>query len=53
MNLIKQSFCSDDVVVFTLWNEMADNFEEDKYMKMQKPVVLAVSSCYLKTYGGE
>ncbi|PWA81779.1 hypothetical protein CTI12_AA184660 [Artemisia annua] len=44
---------NNNVVVFTLWNEKADNFEEDEYMKMQKPVVLAVSSCYLKTYGGK
>ncbi|PWA70344.1 Retrotransposon-like protein [Artemisia annua] len=44
---------NNNVVIFTMWNEKADNFEEDEYMKMQKPVVLAVSSCYLKTYGGQ
>ncbi|PWA59297.1 nucleic acid-binding, OB-fold protein [Artemisia annua] len=44
---------NNNVVTFTLWNEKADNFEEDEYLKMTKPVVLAVSSCYLKTYGGQ
>ena len=52
-NLMRLKFCSNNVVIFTLWNEKADNFEEDDYMRMQKPVVLAVSSCYLKTYGGK
>ncbi|PWA97533.1 nucleic acid-binding, OB-fold protein [Artemisia annua] len=44
---------NNNVVVFTLWNEKADAFEEEEYSKMQKPVVLAVSSCYLKAYGGQ
>ncbi|PWA65074.1 DNA helicase PIF1, ATP-dependent [Artemisia annua] len=42
-----------NVVLFTLWNDKADGFEEEEYNKMPKPVVLAVSSCYLKTYGGQ
>lgn len=45
--------CSNKVVVFTLWNENADNFEEEEYASMQQPVIMAVSSCYLKTYGGK
>ncbi|PWA46945.1 hypothetical protein CTI12_AA501840 [Artemisia annua] len=44
---------NNNVVTFTLWNQKADNFEEDEYLKMTKPVVLAVSSCYLKTYAGQ
>ncbi|PWA58414.1 hypothetical protein CTI12_AA400290 [Artemisia annua] len=44
---------NNNVVTFTLWNENPDNFEEDEYLKMTKPVVLAISSCYLKTYGGQ
>ena len=44
--------CSNDVVMFTLWNERADKFEEKEYEEMQQPVILAVSSCYLKTYSG-
>ncbi|PWA42436.1 serine/threonine/dual specificity protein kinase, catalytic domain-containing protein [Artemisia annua] len=44
---------NNDVVMFTLWNEKADNFKEDEYAKMNEPVILAVSSCYLKTFGGQ
>ncbi|PWA39009.1 hypothetical protein CTI12_AA577260 [Artemisia annua] len=42
-----------NVVLFTLWNEDADNFEEDEYAQMKQPVILAVSSCYLKRYAGQ
>ncbi|PWA48637.1 nucleic acid-binding, OB-fold protein [Artemisia annua] len=41
---------NNDVVPFTLWNEDADNFKEDEYAQMKQPVILAVSSCYLKRY---
>ncbi|PWA89239.1 nucleic acid-binding, OB-fold protein [Artemisia annua] len=44
---------NNNVVIFTLWNQKADAFEEEEYSKMQQPVVLAVSSCYLKAYGGQ
>ncbi|PWA82899.1 hypothetical protein CTI12_AA175880 [Artemisia annua] len=44
---------NNNVVMFTLWNEKADNFEEEEYAKMRQPVILAVSSCYLKTFGGQ
>lgn len=41
-----------NVVTFTLWNERADLFEESEYMHIRQPVILAVSSCYLKRYTG-
>ncbi|PWA43267.1 Dynein light chain, type 1/2 [Artemisia annua] len=44
---------NNNVVLFTLWNEDADNFEEDEYAQMKQPVILAVSSCYLKRYAGQ
>ncbi|PWA94672.1 helitron helicase-like domain-containing protein [Artemisia annua] len=44
---------NNNVVMFTLWNEKADAFEEDEYAQMRKPVILAVSSCYLKRYGSQ
>ncbi|PWA60863.1 hypothetical protein CTI12_AA378500 [Artemisia annua] len=44
---------NNNVVVFTLWNEMADSFRDEEYAQMQQPVIIAVSSCYLKTYGGQ
>lgn len=51
--LTRVKFGSNNVVTFTLWNDQADNFEEDKYLEMKQPIVLAVSSCYLKIYGGK
>ncbi|PWA64738.1 nucleic acid-binding, OB-fold protein [Artemisia annua] len=44
---------SNNVVLFTLWNDKADKFEEQEYAQMRKPVILAVSSCYIKRYGGQ
>ncbi|PWA36686.1 nucleic acid-binding, OB-fold protein [Artemisia annua] len=44
---------NNNVVLFTLWNNQADNFEEEEYAQMRRPVILAVSSCYLKRYGGQ
>ncbi|PWA78557.1 nucleic acid-binding, OB-fold protein [Artemisia annua] len=44
---------NNNVVLFTLWNDKAENFEEAEYAQMQQPVILAVSSCYLKTYDGQ
>ncbi|PWA44861.1 nucleic acid-binding, OB-fold protein [Artemisia annua] len=44
---------NNNVVLFTLWNEDADNFEEDEYALMRQPVILDVSSCYLKRYAGQ
>ncbi|PWA55286.1 hypothetical protein CTI12_AA427830 [Artemisia annua] len=44
---------NNNVVMFTLWNEKADNFKEDEYSQMRQLVILVVSSCYLKTFGGQ
>ncbi|PWA97314.1 nucleic acid-binding, OB-fold protein [Artemisia annua] len=44
---------NNNVVLFTLWNEKADAFKEEEYAGMRQPVILAVSSCYLKRYGGQ
>ncbi|PWA82289.1 nucleic acid-binding, OB-fold protein [Artemisia annua] len=44
---------NNNVVLFTLWNDDADNFNEDEYGQMKQPVILAVSSCYLKRYAGQ
>ncbi|PWA74622.1 hypothetical protein CTI12_AA250210 [Artemisia annua] len=59
-NKIKINACNsytypakNNVVMFTLWNEKADNFEEDEYAQTRQPVILAVSSCYLKRYDGQ
>ncbi|PWA52273.1 hypothetical protein CTI12_AA448170 [Artemisia annua] len=44
---------NNDVVPFTLWNDDAENFKEAEYAQMKQPVILAVSSCYLKRYAGQ
>ncbi|XP_071708688.1 replication protein A 70 kDa DNA-binding subunit B-like [Rutidosis leptorrhynchoides] len=42
-----------DTIQLTLWNELATSFDSDAYDAMEKPVVLAVSSCRPKLYLGE
>nr|GEU51893.1 uncharacterized protein [Tanacetum cinerariifolium] len=37
---------------FTMWNEMAIDFDIQTYATMKKAVTIAVSSCYVKSYGG-
>ncbi|PWA99677.1 nucleic acid-binding, OB-fold protein [Artemisia annua] len=44
---------NNNVVLFTLWNDDADRFDENEYAQMKQPVILAVSSCYLKRYAGQ
>ncbi|GJU24311.1 nucleic acid-binding, OB-fold protein, partial [Tanacetum coccineum] len=43
---------SGNVIGCTLWNEMATNFDEREYNSMEKPVIIAVSSCYINRYHG-
>ncbi|PWA67118.1 Argonaute/Dicer protein, PAZ [Artemisia annua] len=43
---------SDNTVTFSLWNDMATIFEIQKYMALEKPVTIAISSCLAKRYGG-
>ena len=40
-------------VRFTLWNEKARNFKTKEYEEAEKPAVIAVTSCVVKTYGGK
>nr|GEW83212.1 nucleic acid-binding, OB-fold protein [Tanacetum cinerariifolium] len=37
---------------FTVWNEMAIDFDIQTYVAMKKAVTIAVGSCYAKNYGG-
>ena len=41
-----------DTLRFTLGNEKARVFNVEEYEKEPKPTVMAVSSCWVKTYGG-
>nr|GEV37712.1 DNA helicase [Tanacetum cinerariifolium] len=43
---------SGNIIGCTLWNEMAANFDKRGYHLMEKPVVIAVSSCYINRYHG-
>ena len=38
---------------FTLWNENAHCFRKTEYEQAEKPVIMAVSSCLVKDYGGK
>ncbi|GJW35053.1 retrovirus-related pol polyprotein from transposon TNT 1-94 [Tanacetum coccineum] len=39
-------------LALTLWNEMAQNFDTYEYDSTEKPVIIAVSSCYINRYNG-
>ncbi|GJW88503.1 nucleic acid-binding, OB-fold protein [Tanacetum coccineum] len=41
-----------NVVELTLWDDMARNFNVADYNSMERPVIIAVSSCRVKIYGG-
>ncbi|GKB34062.1 nucleic acid-binding, OB-fold protein [Tanacetum coccineum] len=41
-----------NVVELALWDDMARNFNVADYNSMERPVVIAVSSCRVKIYGG-
>ena len=43
---------SGHTVRFTLWNQDAYAFRSDEYERAEKPVIIAVSSCLVKYYGG-
>ncbi|GJZ46103.1 DNA helicase [Tanacetum coccineum] len=40
---------SENIIRLTLWHEMALNFNLREYEAMEKPVVIAVSSCWMPT----
>ncbi|GJU97120.1 DNA helicase [Tanacetum coccineum] len=41
------------ILPFVIWGEMAEGFDVDEYTKLQKPVIIAVSSGWAtKKYGG-
>lgn len=43
---------SGNVVEFTMWNEMADEFEKADLDTMEQPIIIAVSSCRVSKYIG-
>ena len=44
---------SGNVVEFTMWNEMADEFEKADLDAMEQPIIIAVSSCRVSKYRGD
>ncbi|GKD64903.1 hypothetical protein Tco_1307011 [Tanacetum coccineum] len=44
--------CGGDSIRFTMWNEMARDFDIQTYAALEKPEIIAVGSCYKKSYGG-
>ncbi|GJT11731.1 nucleic acid-binding, OB-fold protein [Tanacetum coccineum] len=43
---------SGNIIGLTLWHEMALNFNMQEYEAMEKPVVIAVSSCWVRQFNG-
>nr|GEW19043.1 helitron helicase-like domain-containing protein [Tanacetum cinerariifolium] len=41
-----------DTIGFTMWNDMATEFNTQEYEEMENPVVIAVSSCWVTKYTG-
>ncbi|GJZ62895.1 DNA helicase [Tanacetum coccineum] len=41
-----------DTITLTLWHEMAVNFNLQEYESMEKPVVIAVRSCWVRRFNG-
>ncbi|GKA08744.1 DNA helicase [Tanacetum coccineum] len=41
-----------NVVELALWDDMAHNFKKNEYELMEKPVIIAVTSCKVSLYGG-
>ncbi|GJV45250.1 DNA helicase [Tanacetum coccineum] len=41
-----------NVVELALWDDMAHNFKKNEYELMEKPVIIAVSSCKVSLYEG-
>lgn len=55
LDLLLQILCrsnSGHTVRFTLWNQDAHDFKKIEYEKAEQPVIIAVSSCFVKNYGG-
>ncbi|PWA95982.1 nucleic acid-binding, OB-fold protein [Artemisia annua] len=49
-NLTINYFDSGNSIWVTLWNELAEDFKNRDLTTLQQPVVMAVSSCYVKRY---
>ncbi|GJZ83397.1 DNA helicase [Tanacetum coccineum] len=41
-----------NIIGLTIWNEMALDFDVREYESMEKPIIIAVSSCYVTRYNG-
>nr|GEV73397.1 putative RNA-directed DNA polymerase [Tanacetum cinerariifolium] len=44
---------SGNIIGLTLWYEMALNFNMQKFEAMERPVVIAVSSCWVRRFNGD
>nr|GEU67526.1 hypothetical protein [Tanacetum cinerariifolium] len=49
---IEIQYLSGNTIVLTLWHEMETNFNIQEYELMEKPVVIAVSSCWVRRFNG-
>ena len=52
-NIMTPHNASGNVVEFTMWNEMADEFEKADLDAMEQPIIIAVSSCRVSKFRGD
>ncbi|GJZ53253.1 DNA helicase [Tanacetum coccineum] len=49
---VSSELADGNMIGLTLWNEMATEFHVHAYEKIEKPVVIAVASCWVTRYNG-
>ena len=52
IHLIHRYLASGNVVEFTMWDKMAENFEDAELETLEQPVIIAVTSCRVTKFRG-
>lgn len=52
IHLMCHSLASGNVVELTMWDKMAENFEDAELETLEQPVIIAVSSCRVTKFRG-
>jgi hypothetical protein len=43
---------SGNIVEFTMWDQMAEDFEKHRLEAMEQPVIIAINSCRVERFRG-
>ena len=43
---------SGSIVEFTMWDQMAEDFEKHRLEAMEQPVIIAINSCRVERFRG-